>query len=109
MVETAKTAKAPEMSKRARWEKIKRELLKLPKKVPEIKAIAIDTRNEGILIVTDPISHNLHMDLYDIGRSFRYKFGFPFEKFEIENLAQVIPGYPWQKLILPGYKIIYQR
>ena len=101
--------KIPEMTKRAKWEKIKRELLKLPKKIPEIKAIAVDSKEEGILIITDPISHNLHMNLYDIGRKFRHQYDVPFERFNIENLAQVIPGYPWQKLILPGYKIIYQR
>ncbi len=106
MVEATKT---PEMTKRAKWEKLKKELLKLPKKIPEILAIAIDTKNDAITIVTKPVSISMELSLYRIGRNLRYVYGFPFDRFEIDNVANLAPGFSWKVFIQPGFKIIYEN
>ena len=106
MVEAAKT---PVMSKRANWTQIKKELLKLPGKIPEIIAIGIDIKNDSIHLVTEPVSPDFHMNLYDIGRNLKYKYGFPFENFELTNMADFKKGTPWKEQFLSGYKVIYER
>lgn len=106
MVETAKT---PEITKRAKWEKIKRELLKLPKNMPEIVAIGINIKDEVIVIVTEPVSFDYELSLYRIGRKLRYQYGFPFEGFSIRNLSNYDKSFPWRENFLSGLKIIYSR
>lgn len=107
MVETAQTAK---ISKREKWAKIKQELLKLPEKSPEIIAIAIDTKIEGVSIILSPVSPSYHSMLFDVGRSLRYKYNLPFENFNVYNLADFVKEVPWREnLINPGYKIIFEK
>ncbi|GEM_PF-3528973 len=108
MVETAETAKTPEISKRAKWEKIKRELMKAPKLFPEIVAIAIDYKYEMIKIIVQPVSIEYEMKLYNIGRKFRYKYDVPFDNFSVLNLSS-FPAGPWKNLVSSEYKIIYER
>lgn len=106
MVETEETS---QMTKRAKWAKIKKELQNLPTKTPEIIAIAVDTSKEAITIVTEPISTSMQLTLYDIGRNLRYKYGIPFEHFEIDNVARLAAGCSWKMFIMPEFKIIYER
>lgn len=106
MLETAKTA---QMTKRAKWAKIKKELLKLPGKIPEIVVIAIDIKAEEVTVVTAPVSPDFQMNLYSIGRNLKYKYGFPFENFEVKNLGHYRKDFPWKEAILSGLKIIYER
>lgn len=108
-VKTPETPKTPEMTKRARWKKIKGELLKLPKNIPEIVVIAINIADEGIIIVTEPVSADFNMSLYSIGRNLKYKYGFPFENFSIKNLAHYRKDFPWKESLLSGHKTIYER
>lgn len=109
MVETAETAKKPEMSKRAKREKIKRELLNLPEEIPEILAIAISVPDENRQVITEPISLEYEISLYRIGRKLRYKFGIPLIDFEINNTAYLSGGSSWKSMVMQGYKIIYER
>ncbi len=94
MVETSETAKTPVVSKRAKWEKIKKELLKLPRRFPEIIAIAIEPKTESIKIILDPVSLSLEDRLWDNGRILKNKFDIPFEHFDLENMAHFRKAHP---------------
>lgn len=100
--------KPDQTSKRSKWEKLKKELLKAPKMFPEIVAIAIDYKYEIIKIIVQPVSIEYEMKLYDIGRNFRYKYDIPFDNFSVLNLSS-FPVGPWKNLISSEYKLIYER
>lgn len=107
MVETAKTQKTPEMTKRARWEKIKRELLKLPKSYIKIKEIAINYEFEAVIIVLDPVSVSFELNLYREARKLELKYGINFARFEIFNLENYPEGFSFQEYY-PKHKLIYK-
>lgn len=101
-------AEAPKMTKRARWEKIKTDLLKTPEKYPEIIAIALDVKSEIIQIITEPISAQYELKMYEIARNLRLKYGLDLANFYIYNLSD-FNKLAWKDIINPGYKVIYER
>lgn len=108
MVETVKTPKAPEMTKRAKWEKIKKELLRLPGIYPEITGIVISPEYDAIIIVVRPVSSAYELNLYREGRKLR-KLGIDFARFEVYNLDNFSEGFSWRDHFDSKFKIIYDK
>lgn len=108
MVETAKTQKIPEMTKRARWEKIKKELLKAPKLFPEIMVIAIDYKYENIHIIVSPVSASYELKMYDVARKLRNTYGIDLDKFYIYNKSD-FKSSPIEDTVKSSYRVIYER
>ena len=104
MVEATKT---PEMTKRAKWEKIKRELLKLPKTYPEIIGIVISLEYDAIILVVRPVSSTYELSLYREGRKMELKLGVNFARYEIYNLDNFPEGFLWKEHFDKRFKIIY--
>ena len=106
MVEATKT---PEMTKRAKWEKIKKELLKLPKRYPKIKEIAISHELEAIILIVDPVSVSYELNLYREARILELDYGVNYAGFDIINLDNFPGGYSVKELFGSKFKMIYER